>query len=104
VGQESFLLRMLEPAVRPDATSGPLSAMQRRAGGVDPEAPIETRSFDELLAQAQAPEAMTDPSPDEKSAASTASPLAALAQFNQIENDSLRRVLAQASAQAQPRA
>jgi len=99
VGQESFLLRMLEPAVRPDARSGSVSALTRRAGSGDPTAPLEQRSFDALLSEAQEIPATNDAeqtSGDDAAPTAALSPLAALAQFDHIENDSLRRVLAQA--------
>lgn len=101
------LLRMLEPTVRPVQTP--------TTGGAAPQAPLEQRSFDSLLAEAResapaseegggATPAATGanegtPGADATTAADAnrGAPLSALHGLEQVENASLRRLMAQAA-------
>ncbi len=86
-----MLLKMLEPAIRP----GGLGGVER-----PPNRPLEQQSFEELLSQRMTPEAETDDTPGRSSqdAAADAStkqgPLGQLARVDQIENASLRDLIA----------
>ena len=90
MGQESDLLRMLEPLVRPGAghLPGPKAARE----------PFETRSFDSLLAEARGPDEGSG------SAAKTleSGALEALARVDRIENASLRVLVAHGGAPESP--
>lgn len=98
MGDNAFLLRMLEPAVRPDARSGALAGLQRHSGTGDPSLPIEQRSFDSLLSEAQAQPMVSAGEQASAPAPVEPAPLASLSQFDRIENDSLRQVIARARA------
>jgi hypothetical protein len=89
-----MLLRMLEPAVRPDGVAG------RATGAPPPSTPIEGRAFDELLTEAR--RIGTDDLLEQNQATQTrpADALGGLAQVDRIENRSLLRVVARASANA----
>jgi hypothetical protein len=86
------LLRLLEPAVRPGGLAGP---------GKTPREPIEQRSFESLLEEAGEPEPDDTTEKDGMDEAmASAQPkksqglLGQLAQFDRIENPSLRRLIA----------
>ncbi len=70
MGHESDLLRMLEPVVRPDGVSGVsgASGVGHRARGQGHDQPIETRSFESILEQANqmAIEEQDDPTQPDK--------------------------------------
>ena len=91
------LLKMLEPVVRPGATAparGPIAT------------PIESRSFDSILADAQSmaqqsselaaagPDTALSSVTDANHQSAPAAPLRSLADVNQIENAALRNLLA----------
>jgi hypothetical protein len=94
VSDGAFLLRMLEPAVRPDSRS-------TQVGGLTPAArqqavPFEQRDFAVLLSQAQEAVAAADQvAPAADVARTAASPLAPLAQIDRIENQALRDMISQ---------
>jgi hypothetical protein len=99
------LLRLLEPAVRPGGLSGPSKA---------PTEPIEQRSFESLLEEARSlnvtgnvagaaePDLLEgsqekppeSPEPPESPAKKPAGLIGQLAQFDRIDNPSLRRLIA----------
>lgn len=94
----SILLRLLEPAVRPDRSGGASAPVTPGPGGL----PFEQTAFEELLKSARQP---ANPAPSAEGAASTNSagnaaaevfsdPLAQLAEFNRIDNVHLRDALA----------
>lgn len=83
------LLRMLEPLVRPGNLAG------RAPASPPPQEPIETRSFESLLFEAQQM-AVGDAGPDEQGPARCDDALAPLAQVDAIENASLRTLVSQA--------
>ena len=82
------LLRLLEPVVRPDGQIGPVRGPQEQA------LPIEARSFESLLRQAQS---MSMDGAAEKVGASgpagQAQWLAPLVEADRIENESIRGLL-----------
>lgn len=90
MGIESQLLRMLEPAVRPDGLGSPTR---------QPQVPIEARDFDALLAEAQK---ITEDalSPDETQAASKMDAMRMLGDVSRIENESLLRLIGGAAKNA----
>jgi hypothetical protein len=88
------LLRLLEPAVRPGGLSGASRA---------PAEPIEQRSFESLLDEARSIELpgagaaepdLLEGSPEEPPAKKPAGLIGQLAQFDRIDNPSLRRLIA----------
>ncbi len=82
------LLRMLEPAVRPDGVE------QRAVGAGAPSVPIEARSFDLMLRDAASADAATQVSDDEAQQPAGAGPLRPLAQVDRVENETLRQLMA----------
>lgn len=84
------LLRLLEPAVRPGGLQGP---------GIAPSEPIESRSFESLLEEAQstpttkATESMNEATTKEMGQAKLNDPLAALARVDLIDNAALLRII-----------
>ncbi len=96
MGNESELLRMLEPAVRPTGLPGPAK---------QPKAPFESRSFESLLDEAKQMNAsenqatpatadqdqIADGTPAQKSA--RAGLIAPLTQLDRIENSTLRGLI-----------
>ena len=87
MGTSLDLLKMLEPAVRP---VGP--APTRSAGT----APLETRSFESLLEEAQAaaaPETAQGVDASAEPKGKKVDPLAALGGLDRIENESLLRIV-----------
>jgi hypothetical protein len=93
----SILLRLLEPAVRPDRIGGAGNVSKPAPGGL----PFEQTTFDELLkdarqaadpARAADVEASKQP-PVDAPVKQPANPLAALADFGRIENAYLRDAL-----------
>lgn len=96
MADEAFLLRMLEPAVRPGGVPGP-SQIRRE--------PIESRSFEALLGEATADEAGAEQaqppeSDDVESGPPRANPgvrgglMDQLAQVDRIQNSALRGIIA----------
>jgi len=83
------LLRMLEPAVRPDGRSARVSSTAQRGAE---SAPFEAQSFDQLLLEAKQgkPAEQVD---DDTRAATSSRALASLADMTHIENASLRQQL-----------
>ena len=81
------LLQMLEPAVRPGASGAVSGAQQGKPA-------FENRSFDDLLNEAKTNKAEVAKAGEAKPA--QISPLMALGGFGQVENATLREVLAQA--------
>lgn len=92
-GNATNLLRLLEPAVRP-------GNLPRAASPVS--APIEARSFDSILEEAQSLNVEGQPTagatengePGAKPAAAGKGPLASLARIDCVENAALRDMLA----------
>lgn len=96
MGIESHLLRMLEPAVRPDGVTDP----SRKA-----QVPFEARDFDSLLAEARdLVEQSTQPQQQQQSQTeqATSHPLGALSDVRHIENQSLRQLMAGETQRTQP--
>ncbi|MEX0745796.1 MAG: hypothetical protein WD118_09350 [Phycisphaeraceae bacterium] len=89
----SRLLRMLEPTVRPVAT--PQRGSAQPAG-----TPIEQRSFESLLAEADGSAEGDEAAPGEARSAAAGgwNPLASLARVDAIENASLRAIMGHAGA------
>jgi len=91
LANELELLRMLEPAVRPDGVSRPTP---RR------DVPIESRSFDSLLQEArqinatQAQDSQTPAPPADTPPLLKAGLIGQLAQIDQVHNSSLRALIA----------
>lgn len=81
----AHLLRMLEPAVRPVSTP-------ERTGG-SARLPVEARSFEDLLVEAQQ-ENFTEEVDVSAKAEKQPSPLGPLASVDTIENASLRSLIA----------
>ncbi len=92
MGDGMLLLRMLEPPVRPDGVNG------RAVGSVPPRTPIESRPFDSILSEARALEVEGLTIAKESSVGLTAGgnlgSLRTLDEVAQIENQMLRRLLA----------
>lgn len=94
----SILLRLLEPAVRPDRGGSASAPVKPGPGGL----PFEQTAFEQLLKSARQPAnpaqsadgaASMDPAAD-AGAKVFSDPLAQLAQFNRIDNVHLRDALA----------
>jgi hypothetical protein len=83
----SRLLQMLEPTVRPGGLASASGATQAKPA-------FEERSFDDLLKEAKA--TTGDGTQKSEAARETSNPLGGLAGVGQIENATLRSVLAQA--------
>ncbi len=90
MGNESELLRMLEPAVRPAGLPGPAK---------QPHTPIESRSFESLLDEAKQINAVQDQAADDTQSAPPPQQtlrtglIAQLAQLDRIENGTLRGLI-----------
>jgi len=88
MANEELLLRMLEPVVRPDGISG---------RGRAPSQPFESQSFEAMLAEAHKQESPSLPQ-GSAAASRTAEPARAwcarLGQIDQIENPTLRNLIA----------
>ena len=86
-----MLLKMLEPVVRPGQTGGPVR---------QPVVPLEQQSFESLLGSLQADAASSDQLVQGAQATwdkpKPASPLSDLARVDQIQNVSLRNLIASA--------
>lgn len=93
MADSAFLLRMLEPVVRPVPTTGPAADPRRL--------PLEQQSFESLLARAQAADESAHAA-DAGDASSLAKPgpLGPLAEVDAIQNASLRTLLQQIRATA----
>ena len=120
MGNESLLLRMLEPIVPPHQRAvAPPSARSTDARGVQEggegriqgRGPIESRSFESLLQEAREmnqldPDATPPPSDtpgaDVKDTEPAAAAFSPLLGYDRIENPSLREMLSQAAVRTQP--
>ncbi|MEM1355196.1 MAG: hypothetical protein AAGH88_09975 [Planctomycetota bacterium] len=103
----SILLRMLEPAVRPDGNRVSGAPGRSGPGGV----PFEQTSFEQLLKDAQGPAgtarlgdeiAASNHHAGQSAAKPPADPLAGLDDVDRIENAALRLALAEARPAQQP--
>lgn len=83
-------LRLLEPAVRPAGLPDPARS---------PQSPIESRSFESLLEEAQASSSET-PAPDGEAKDAGANLLAPLSAVDRIDNQALRDLIARGRDQA----
>ena len=84
MANESYLLRMLEPAVRPG-----------QAGGVarPPRQTLESRSFDSFLEEARQVDANQSDITDADQPPDKAGPLSSLAALERIDNPSVRKMI-----------
>lgn len=88
MANEELLLRMLEPVVRPDGIAG---------RGRAPSQPFESQSFEAMLAEAHKQEETSSPQMAQtlnQSAEPARAWCARLGQIDQIENPTLRNLIA----------